>query len=83
MLDIKFIRENAEIVKFAAKKKKVNVDIDRLLAVDDARREKVTSLETKKAEQNRVSADIARAGGDVNLRNQLILEMQQLKTEIQ
>lgn len=83
MLDIKFIRENAEIVKFAAKKKKISVDIDRLLVVDDARRERVTSLETKKAEQNRVSADIARAGGDVNLRNQLILEMQQLKTEIQ
>ena len=83
MLDIKFIRENAEIVKMAAKKKRVKVDIDRLLSVDDLRREKTTSLETKKAEQNRVSADIARAGADVNLRNQLILEMQDLKTEIQ
>ena len=83
MLDIKFIRENAEIVKLAAKKKKVNIDIDRLLAVDDLRRDTTTMLETKKAEQNRVSADIARAGADANLRHQLILEMQDLKTEIQ
>ena len=83
MLDIKFIRENADIVKFAAKKKKVNIDIDRLLAVDDLRRDTTTMLETKKAEQNRVSADIARAGADANLRHQLILEMQDLKTEIQ
>ena len=48
MLDIKFIRENADIVKFAAKKKKVNIDIDRLLAVDDLRRDTTTMLETKK-----------------------------------
>ncbi len=83
MLDIKFIRENAEIVKFAAKKKKITVDIDRLLIVDDERRALMTTLETKKAEQNRVSAEVAKAGADAALRNQLILEMQALKAEIQ
>ena len=83
MLDIKFIRENAELVKMAAKKKKINVDIDRLLLIDDTRREKMTILEAKKAEQNRVSLDIVQAGADAVLRSQLILEMQDLKAEMQ
>ncbi|MEZ4195262.1 MAG: serine--tRNA ligase [Candidatus Paceibacterota bacterium] len=83
MLDIKFIRENADIVKSAAEKKKILVDIDRLLVVDDERRAKMTALETKKAEQNRVSAEIARSGADANLRDKLIIEMQSLKTEMQ
>jgi seryl-tRNA synthetase len=34
MLDIKFIRENSEVVKEAAKNKNVEVDIDRLLSLD-------------------------------------------------
>ena len=38
MLDIHFIREQADIVKAAAAKKKVEVDIDRLLAVDEERK---------------------------------------------
>ncbi len=82
MLDIKFIRDNVEIVKLAAKKKKISVDIDRLLFVDDERRSFMTSLETKKAEQNRVSSEIATAV-DAVVRTQLITEMQALKTEIQ
>jgi seryl-tRNA synthetase len=35
MLDIKFIRENSEVVKEAARNKNVEVDIDRLLVVDE------------------------------------------------
>ena len=35
MLDIKYIRENSETVKEAAKNKLINVDIDRLLEVDE------------------------------------------------
>lgn len=82
MLDIKFIRDNVEIVKEAARKKKMKVDIDRLLQVDDERRTLMTTMETKKAEQNRVSADIATATDGV-VKQQLITEMQALKAEIQ
>ncbi|MFN3188504.1 MAG: serine--tRNA ligase [Candidatus Paceibacteria bacterium] len=82
MLDIKFIRDNVEIVKLAATKKKIKVDIDRLLVVDDERRLVMTALETKKAEQNRVSADIPTTTDEV-IKNQLINEMQALKAEIQ
>lgn len=82
MLDIKFIRENLDLVKMAAVKKKITVDLDRLVVVDDARKAVMTTMETKKAEQNRVSADIAGTTDDT-LRSQLITQMQALKTEIQ
>lgn len=83
MLDIKFIRENAEIVKLAAKKKKITVDIDRLLVVDDQRRELMTKLETKKAEQNKVSVSISRSEAHSPERNEFIGQMQILKAEMQ
>lgn len=82
MLDIKFIRENLDIVKMAATKKKIQVDLDRLVAVDDERRALMTALEQRKAEQNKASEDIAKAS-DPNVRGQLIKEMQALKVEIQ
>jgi len=82
MLDIKFIRENLDIVKMAAKKKHINVDLDRLIEIDDKRREVMSGMEVKKAEQNRVSTDIAQTN-DETIRGQLIKEMQILKEEIQ
>ena len=65
----------------AATKKKIKVDLDRLVVVDDARRGVMTQIETKKAEQNRVSADVATAAPDV--RAMLIEQMQALKGTIQ
>lgn len=82
MLDIKFIRENAEVVQMAAKKKKIKIDIDRLLKVDDSRRELMTTLEGKKADQNRASQSIAQAESS-EARDKLIADMQLLKTDIQ
>lgn len=52
MLDIKFIRENPDIVKEAVKNKKANVDVDELLELDKKRREIIESSEKLKAEQN-------------------------------
>ncbi len=39
MLDIKFIRENAEVVKRAAEQKRIACDVDRLIEVDRRRRD--------------------------------------------
>lgn len=83
MLDIKFIRENLEIVKAAAAKKRMQVDLDRLITIDDERRALMQQLEVKKAEQNKVSIDIANAKNDPVVKQQLIAEMSDLKTEIQ
>ncbi|MBP9842943.1 MAG: serine--tRNA ligase [Candidatus Pacebacteria bacterium] len=82
MLDIKFIRENVEIVKMAATKKRITVDIDRLVKVDDTRREIMQRLEARKAEQNKVSDGIPTTT-DPMVRQTLITQMQALKTENQ
>lgn len=82
MLDIKFIRENLDIVKLAAKKKKMNVDLDRLVVVDDSRKEIMTRLEARRAEQNKVSDGIPVATDPLE-KQRLILAMQELKTQNQ
>jgi len=82
MLDIKFIRENLELVKVGVRKKNMNVDLDELIKLDDKRKELLTSVETKKAKQNAVSKEVANTQ-DENSRTQLISEMKILKDEIQ
>lgn len=61
MLDIKFIRENKDIVAAGAKKKHVKFDVEELIKADDARRELMSSIEKKRAEQNVVSDKITKA----------------------
>ena len=64
MLDIKFIRDNKDIVKAGAQKKRVKVDIDALVLLDDKRKALLSSIEAKRAEQNTVGAKIASASAD-------------------
>jgi seryl-tRNA synthetase len=64
MLDIHFIRENADLVKAAAIKKHVDVDIDRLLVVDEERKLLRQQMDDRKAEQNRMSNRIQLASGE-------------------
>lgn len=61
MLDIKFIRENKDIVIAGAKKKLITVDIEQLLKLDDIRKEMQAQVEEKRAEQNTASDAIATA----------------------
>ena len=55
MLDIKFIRNNIEKVREAIKNKKVNLDLDKLLATDERRRHLLSESGSLKAEQNKRS----------------------------
>ncbi len=64
MLDIHFIRENADLVKMGAAKKHIDIDIDRLVAVDDERKQLRQQLDERRAEQNRASQTIALAKGE-------------------
>ncbi|MBU1916250.1 serine--tRNA ligase [Patescibacteria group bacterium] len=59
MLDIKYIRENVEAVKKAVINKKVEVDIDHLLSLDEKRRQLISEAEIKRAEQNAAGEKIA------------------------
>lgn len=81
MLDIKFIRENKEIVKEGAKKKHIEVDVDNLISVDDKRLEILSRVESLRAEQNKVSVSM---GGTLTheARGQLIEEMRLVKEDL-
>ncbi|OGI60493.1 serine--tRNA ligase [Candidatus Nomurabacteria bacterium RIFCSPHIGHO2_01_FULL_37_25] len=81
MLDIKFIRENKEIVQTGAEKKHVDIDINKLIALDDLRLEELKEVEDLRAEVNRVSNDISR-NQDSALKVQLIEEMRIVKDDI-
>lgn len=81
MLDIKFIRENKDVVKAGAKKKHVDIDIDRLITLDDERLKILKQVEDLRSEVNRVSNDIAR-DQDPALKIQLIEEMRLVKDDI-
>jgi seryl-tRNA synthetase len=61
MLDIKFIRENRDIIAQAAKKKHLSFEIDKLILVDDKRRALMASVEKKRAEQNVANSKISSA----------------------
>ena len=55
MLDIRFIRENAERVQEASKQKGYDVDVDKLLALDEDRRslqQQVDELRTRRNENS-------------------------------
>lgn len=81
MLDIHFIRENPDLVKAGAAKKKAVVDIDRLLALDDERKLLRQKLDDMRAEQNRASQRIARAEGEE--KEKLLESMKHVKEGMQ
>jgi seryl-tRNA synthetase len=55
MLDIKFIRENKEAIAQAAKNKNIDVDLDKLLKLDDDKRGLVTKIDALRAERNEIA----------------------------
>lgn len=61
MLDIKFIRENPDIVKNACRVKGFDDHIDELLALDARVRELKTATQTMTAEKNKITREIPTA----------------------
>jgi len=55
MLDIKFIRENTDIVKKAAKNKGYDIDVDQLLKIDNERAKLLSETEKLRADQNKIT----------------------------
>lgn len=81
MLDIKFIRENADLITAAAKKKHLDFDVAKLLEVDDKRKEALQSLETMRADQNALSDKIPKVAAEE--RTALIAESKAMKDDME
>lgn len=82
MLDIKFIRENPEIVKKGVVDKQLQstVDIDALLDSDKKYTELLRKVETHRALKNKLSDDIAKV--EPSARSALVAEATHVKTEL-
>lgn len=56
MLDIQYVRTNADKVKTAAKNKNREVDVDRILSLDESRREVIQEAQKLREERNQIAA---------------------------
>ena len=81
-MDIKFIRENKDLIDLAAKKKRIDFDVRELLVLDDTRREILQDVETKRAEQNGYTEKIS-LSKNPSERDNMIEQMRGLKEELQ
>ncbi len=82
MLDIKFIRENVEIVKKAIENKNGKSNLDKVLRLDEIKRKLQFEYDTSRAEQNRVSKQIPELKKKNEDTSELISEMQKISTKI-
>lgn len=65
MIDIKFLRENPDVVRASQKGRGEDVAIvDQILAIDEKRKAAISEFETLRAEQNTLSKSVGAAKGD-------------------
>lgn len=81
MLDIKFIRENKDLIAAGAKKKHIDFDVNKLMVADDKRRALLMEVEEMRTKQNVVSGKVATT--EASDREKLITEMKELKEKLQ
>lgn len=81
MLDIAFIRQNADTVRAAIKNKRLELDLDALLTADKERREVLGKIEQKRARKNEIAQLIPKASKED--RPKLIDEGKSVKTELE
>ena len=81
MLDIHFIRTNADLVRAAIKNKRCDVNLDDLLEADKIRREAIALLDVSRARKNEIAQLIPKAPKEE--RPKLIEEGKEVKTRIE
>ncbi len=65
MIDIKFLRENPDVVRASQKGRGENVDlVDQILAIDEIKRAAINEFELLRQEQNVLSKSVGAAKGD-------------------
>ncbi|MBP7805088.1 MAG: serine--tRNA ligase, partial [Candidatus Pacebacteria bacterium] len=80
MLDIKFIRDNQDLVKDAIRKKFIKLELSELISLDDRRREVLLATENLRAEQKKISDGMVNA--DPAGREQLLTQLRPLKEQV-
>lgn len=81
MLDIKFIRENPDLIKEAARKKHIDFNVKELLNVDEKRKTLLQEIEELRAKQNKASDKIITFKDDTE-RQVAIESLKEIKDKI-
>jgi seryl-tRNA synthetase len=81
MLDPRFIRANAELVKAGARKKRVDCDVDGFLRLDEERRALGVTFDGLRARQKSAGKEMAKAAPEARAR--ILEEQRALKEELQ
>jgi seryl-tRNA synthetase len=82
MLDLKFLRENIELVKENTKKKGMKFNFDQFMKLDQKRRDFIVSLDRKKHLRNVKSKEIARLKREKKDVSHILEEMKVCSAEI-
>lgn len=82
MLDVKFVVENADLVKAAMKTRSGEYDVDIVLELDRQRREILKEVEALKAERNRESAQVAALKREKKDASEIIARMKEVGDKI-
>ena len=81
MIDIKYARENAQLVKASQKSRGESVElVDELLKSDESRRNAIAKFESIRSEQNSFSKQVGAAKGDE--KQQLLTKAKELANEV-
>ena len=82
MLDMKFVRENPELVEKAMKNRNMDMNLDEFLTLEKQRREILQQVETLKSERNSVSQEISKMKKSGENADDKILAMRALGEKI-
>ncbi len=82
MLDLKFVRNNPEVVKTALEKRSANISLEPFLALDERRREKLVEAERLKNKRNVVSEEIGRLKKEGQPAEEMVLGMRDVSAAI-
>jgi len=82
MLDIKFVRENPQIVEEALKKRGAQINLDEFLNLDEERRKKLSEVEQLKNQRNVVSKEIGQLKREGKNADELVEQMGQVGEKI-
>ncbi len=83
MLDLRFIRENIELVKKGSEAKGITIDLDQIVKLDEQRRSLIQEGESLKANKNAVSAEVGKLKQKGLDASKAISEMEAVKNRIQ
>src|ERR1039458_8907412 len=84
MLDIQFIRENPDLVQEKSKQKKVEVNINELLQLDDRRRQILAKIEALREQRNKLTANLTSkpSAEDIEHGSKLKAEISELEAQL-